>query len=142
MLREFREFAMRGNVMDLAIGVIIGAAFGKIVTSFVEDILMPPLGMVLGKVDFSGRFIDLSGGGYASLAEAKKAGAATLNYGLFLNAVVNFIIVAFAVFLVARALNKLHKEQPSAAPATQECPRCCSTIPKKATRCPQCTSEI
>lgn len=139
MFKEFKAFAMRGNVLDLAIGVIIGAAFGKIVTSFVSDILMPPMGLLLGRVDFSNLFINLGGGDYASLADAKKAGAATLNYGLFINQIIDFVIVAFAVFLIVRTVNRA---QPAAVVNTKACPRCLSTIALGATRCPQCTSEL
>jgi large conductance mechanosensitive channel len=144
MLKEFKEFVMRGNVVDMAVGIIIGAAFGKIVTSFVSDILMPPIGLVLGKVDFSNLFVDLSGKGFATLAEAKKAGAATINYGLFFNTVLDFIIVAFVIFLLIRQINRMRR-QPEAAPAapdTKECPFCLSTVPLKAVRCPHCTSEL
>ncbi|HJZ50973.1 MAG TPA: large conductance mechanosensitive channel protein MscL [Candidatus Acidoferrales bacterium] len=142
MLKEFKEFAMKGNVLDLAVGFIIGAAFGKIVTSLVSDIIMPPIGLILGKVDFSSLFLNLSGKSYSSLAEAKTAGAATLNYGIFLNNIVDFLIVAFAVFLLVRMVNRWNKPAPAAAPSTKECPYCASTIPLKATRCPNCTSEI
>lgn len=143
MWKEFRDFAMRGNVVDLAIGIIIGAAFGKIVTSFVNDILMPPIGILLGKVDFSNLFINLSGTPYNSLAEAKAAGAATINYGLFVNNIIDFVIVAFAVFLLVRQVNRLTKKPEAAvAPTTKECPYCASTIALKATRCPHCTSEL
>ena len=145
MLKEFRAFVMRGNVLDLAVGVIIGAAFGKIVASFVEDILMPPLGLLLGRVDFSNLFINLSGAVYAILADAKKAGAPTLNYGLFLNNVVNFLIVAFAIFLLIQQVKRLQKQlepAPAGPPTTKDCLYCLSTIPLKATRCPQCTSEL
>ncbi len=143
MLKEFKEFAMKGNVLDMAVGIVIGAAFGKIVTSFVGDILMPPLGLLLGKVDFSNLFITLSGGSFASLAEAKAKGAATLNYGLFLNAVVDFLIVAFAIFLLVRQVNRMRAPAPApAAPATKECPYCTSAIPLKAVRCPQCTADL
>ena len=143
MLKEFKKFAMRGNVIDLAIGVIIGGAFGKIVTSFVNDILMPPVGLLLGKVDFSNLYINLSGGKYDSLAAAQEAGAATLNYGLFLNTVIDFVIIVFVIFLLVRQINKLEKpaETPK-EPTTKECPYCCSSIPIKATRCPACTSEL
>ena len=144
MWREFREFAMRGNVVDLAIGIIIGAAFGKIVTSLVNDIIMPPIGLVLGRVDFTNLFINLSGQPYASLTEAKAAGAPTINYGVFLNNVIDFVIVAFAIFLLVRFINRLNR-QPQAAPAaptTKECPFCVSSIPVRATRCPQCTSTL
>jgi large conductance mechanosensitive channel len=143
MWKEFREFAMRGNVVDLAIGIIIGAAFGKIVTSLVNDILMPPIGVLLGKVDFSNLFINLSGQHYASLAEAKTAGAATLNYGVFINNVIDFLIVAFAVFIVMREINRLTKKaEAEPTPTTKDCPYCLSKIALKAIRCPQCTSEL
>lgn len=143
MLKEFKEFAMRGNVIDLAVGIIIGAAFGKIVTSFVNDILMPPLGLILGQVDFSNLFLNLSGKHYDSLAEAKAAGAATLNYGMFINTVIDFLIVAFAIFLMIRQINRwtAPKVAPS-EPTTRQCPECLSTIPFKAKRCPQCTSPL
>jgi len=144
MLKEFKEFAMKGNVLDMAVGIIIGAAFGKIVTSFVGDVLMPPLGLLLGKVDFTNLFINLSGKSYATLAEAKAAGAATLNIGVFINTIIDFIFVAFAVFLLVKQVNRLRR-QPEAAPAaptTKECLFCLSTIPLKATRCPHCTSEL
>ena len=143
MWKEFREFAMRGNVVDLAIGIIIGAAFGRIVTSLVNDILLPPIGLVLGNVDFSNLFINLSPTPYASLAQAKAAGAPTINYGLFLNTVLNFLIVALAIFLLVRGINRLHRQaEPPAGPTTKLCPFCDSTISVKATRCPQCTSEL
>jgi large conductance mechanosensitive channel len=142
VLKEFKEFAMKGNVMDLAVGFILGAAFGKIVSSLVSDIIMPPIGLILGKVDFSSLFLNLSGKSYASLAEAKAAGAATLNYGVFLNNVVDFLIVAFAVFLLVRIVNRWNKPAPAAAPTTKDCPYCVSKIPLKATRCPNCTSPI
>lgn len=142
MLKEFKEFAMKGNVMDLAVGFILGAAFGKIVSSLVSDIIMPPIGLILGKVDFSSLFLNLSGKSYASLAEAKAAGAATLNYGVFLNNVVDFLIVAFAVFLLVRIVNRWNKPAPAAVPTTKDCPYCVSKIPVKATRCPNCTSQI
>jgi large conductance mechanosensitive channel len=143
LLNEFKKFAMRGNVIDLAIGVIIGSAFGKIVTSFVNDILMPPFGMLLGKVDFSNLYISLSGGHYESLAQAQEAGAVTLNYGLFLNSVIDFVIIAFVIFLLVKQINKLERpaETPSQA-TTKECPYCYSAIPLKATRCPACTSNL
>jgi len=141
MLKEFRDFAMRGNVVDLAIGVIIGAAFGKIVTSLVSDILMPPLGLVLGRVDFSSIFITLSGQHYNSIAEAKAAGAPTLNIGLFINNVIDFLIVAFVVFLLVRQINRLFPK-PAPAVTTKDCPRCATAIPLKATRCPNCTSDL
>ena len=143
MFKEFKQFAMRGNVVDMAVGIIIGGAFGKIVSSFVEDVLMPPLGLLLGKVDFSNLFLNLSGTAYATIAEAKKAGAPTLNYGLFLNNVVNFLIVAFAIFLLIQQIKRLQKPPaPAGPPTTKDCPYCLSTIPLKATRCPQCTSEL
>ncbi|HLJ23254.1 MAG TPA: large-conductance mechanosensitive channel protein MscL [Candidatus Acidoferrales bacterium] len=143
MFKEFKEFAMRGNVLDMAVGIIIGAAFGQIVTSFVGDILMPPIGRLLGHVDFSNLFVNLSGQDYPSIAAAKAAGAATLNYGLFLNTVINFLIVAFAVFLLVRQVNRFApKPAPAAAPATRDCPYCLSAVPLKATRCPHCTSEL
>lgn len=144
MLKEFKEFALRGNVLDMAIGIIIGAAFGKIITSFVNDILMPPIGLLLGNVDFASLFINLSGQPYASLEEAQAAGAATINYGLFINTVLDFIIVAFVIFLLLRQLNRMKREEkaPPAEPTTKGCPYCLSTIPVKATRCPQCTSEL
>jgi large conductance mechanosensitive channel len=144
MLKEFRDFAMRGNVVDLAVGVIIGAAFGRIVTSFVNDILMPPLGLVLGRVDFSSIFINLSGTHYDSLAAAKAAGAATLNVGSFVNAVIDFVIVAFAIFLLIKQINRFMPKPPPpvAAPATKDCPYCLTAVPLKATRCPSCTSQL
>jgi len=144
MLKEFKEFAMRGNVLDMAVGIIIGAAFGRIVTSMVEDILMPPIGALMGNVDFSNLFISLTGQRFDSLAAAKAAGVATINYGLFLNTVINFLIVAFAVFLLVREVNRLQKPAtaPAAAPSTKECSFCASAIPVKASRCPQCTSQL
>lgn len=144
MIKEFKEFAMRGNVLDMAVGIIIGAAFGQIVTSFVQDVLMPPIGRLLGHVDFSNLFVSLSGTHYDTIAAAKAAGAATLNYGLFLNTVVNFLIVAFAVFLLVRQVNRLaSKPAPApAAPATRDCPYCLSAVAMKATRCAHCTSEL
>lgn len=143
MLKEFKEFIMRGNVLDMAVGIVIGVAFGKIVTSFVEDVLMPPIGRLIGRVDFSNLFVSLSGQHYDTLAAAKAAGAATINYGVFVNAVLNFLIVAFAIFLLIRQVNRL-KRPPAAAPApvTKECPFCYSSIALKATRCAHCTSEL
>ncbi len=144
MLKEFKEFAMRGNVLDMAVGIIMGAAFGKIVTSFVGDVLMPPFGLILGKVDFSNLFISLSGKSYATVAEAKAAGAATLNIGVFFNTVIDFVLVAFAIFLLVKQVNRL-KRQPEAvkaAPATKECVYCLSPVAIRATRCPHCTSEL
>jgi len=144
MFKEFKEFAMRGNVMDMAIGIILGAAFGKIVSSFVKDVLMPPIGKLMGNVDFSNLFIMLSDGEYASLAEAQEAGAATLNYGVFINTVLDFVIVAFAIFIVVKQMNRLKKkeEAPPAEPTTKSCPKCLMEIPIKATRCGHCTSEV
>jgi len=142
MLKEFKEFAMRGNVLDMAVGIVIGAAFGSIVTSFVNDILMPPIGLLLGRVDFSNLFINLKGN-YPSVAAAKAAGAATLNYGLFMNTVINFLIVAFAIFLLVRQVNRLFpKAKPAPAPAVKDCKFCFSSIPQQATRCPNCTSDL
>jgi large conductance mechanosensitive channel len=139
MFKEFKEFVMRGNVMDLAIGIIIGAAFGKIITSFVTDILMPPIGLLLGQVDFTNLFITLSGARYDTLKAAKDAGAVTINYGLFIGTVIDFLIVAFVIFLVVKQINRVRREE---APTTRDCPLCLSSIPIKATRCPQCTSEL
>jgi large conductance mechanosensitive channel len=148
MLREFKEFAMRGNVLDLAIGIVIGAAFSTIVKSLVDDMVMPPIGLLLGKVDFSNLFLVLKSGNpagpYASLAAAKAAGAVSINYGAFVTTIINFLIVAFAVFLLVRGVNRLRRqaEAPPAAPTTKECPYCLSTIPSNATRCAHCTSEL
>lgn len=142
MLKEFKEFAMKGNVLDMAIGIIIGAAFGKIITSLVADVIMPPIGLILGRVDFSSLFLSLSGTHYDSLAAAKTAGAATINYGVFLNNLVDFLIVAFVIFLVVRQVNQWKKPVPAAAPVTKECPYCFTAIPIKAMRCPNCTSEL
>jgi large conductance mechanosensitive channel len=144
MIKEFKAFAMRGNVLDMAVGIIIGAAFGQIVSSFVQDIMMPPIGRLLGHVDFSNLFVSLSGTHYDTLAAAKAAGAATLNYGLFLNTVINFLIVAFAVFLLVRQVNRLAPKPSSApaAPATRDCPYCLSAVPAKAMKCAHCTSEL
>ncbi|MDO8648645.1 MAG: large conductance mechanosensitive channel protein MscL [Candidatus Peregrinibacteria bacterium] len=145
MLNEFKKFAARGNVIDLAVGVIIGAAFGKIVTSLVNDIIMPPLGLVLGKVNFSNLFIDLSGAGYQTLAEAKEAGAPTINYGLFFNSIIEFLIVAFTVFLLVREINRLHligKKDEAGAPTTKTCGHCAMEIPLAAKKCPHCTSSL
>jgi large conductance mechanosensitive channel len=142
MMKEFKEFIMRGNVLDLAIGIIIGAAFGKIVTSFVGDILMPPIGLVLGKVDFANLFLNLSDKHYATLAEAKAAGAATINYGLFISAIIDFLVIALVIFMVVRQANRLRKEAPPAEPDTRDCPFCLSTVPIKAVRCAHCTSEL
>jgi large conductance mechanosensitive channel len=145
MFKEFKEFAMKGNVMDLAVGVIIGAAFGKIVTSLINDVLMPVIGLLLGKVDFSNLFLSLSGGAFPTLAEAKKAGAATLNYGLFVNALIDFLIIGLVIFMMVKWVNKLRKPAPvaaAAAPTTKECPFCFTMIPVKAVRCPACTSQL
>ncbi len=144
MFNEFKEFVMRGNVVDLAIAVVIGGAFGKIITSFVEDVLMPPIGLALGKVDFSNLFLNLSGKDFPSVAAAKAAGAATLNYGLFFNHVINFLIVAFAIFLLIKQINRMNKPAPApaAAPPTKDCPHCLSAVPLKATKCAHCTSEL
>ena len=139
MLKEFKTFIIRGNVVDLAVAVVLGAAFGAIVTSFVNDLLMPPLGLVLGRVNFNDLFISLSGRTYPSLAAAKAAGAPTLNYGVFINTVLNFVILAFAVFLLIRQANRL---RAPAAVTTRECPQCAMTIPLKAQRCPHCTSQV
>jgi large conductance mechanosensitive channel len=141
MLKDFKTFISRGNVVDLAVGVIIGAAFGKITASLVADVIMPPIGLVLGKVDFSNLFVDLSGHGYPTLAAAKAAGAPTINYGLFVNSIIDFLIVAFAVFLFVQQVTKL-LPKPVVPPATKDCPRCCEAIAVKATRCPKCTSEL
>jgi large conductance mechanosensitive channel len=143
MFKEFKEFAMRGNVIDLAVGFIIGAAFGKIVSSLVQDIIMPPMGMLLSHVDFSNLFISLNGKHYGGLDAAKADHAATINYGLFLNNVIDFLIVAFCVFLVVQQMNRWTKKpEPVAAPTTKECPQCAMTIPINAKRCPHCTSQI
>ena len=148
MWKEFKEFAMRGNVIDMAVGIIIGVAFGTIVKSLVSDIIMPPIGLLLGEVDFSNLFTVLkegtAPGPYASLADAQKASAVTVNYGVFVNTIISFLIVAFAVFLLIRQINKLKRkeETPPAEPATKDCPYCLLSIPIKATRCPHCTSEL
>jgi len=143
MMREFREFAARGNVIDLAVGVIIGAAFGKIVTSLVEDIVMPPIGMLTGGLNFTDKFVTLNGSQYASLAQAKAAGAPVIAYGNFVNTVLQFLIVAFVVFLMVREINRLKTPAPAPpTPDTRDCPFCLSRIPRKATRCPQCTSQV
>jgi len=143
MFKEFKEFVMRGNVLDLAIAVIIGAAFGAIVTSLVNDVLMPPIGLAMGKVDFKDLFISLNGQTYPTLALAKAAAAPVIAYGLFANTVINFLIVAFVVFLVVKQVNRFKKPAPAAAaPSTKECGFCASTIPLKAMRCPQCTSDL
>ncbi len=146
MLKEFKEFAMKGNVLDMAVGIIIGAAFGLIVASLVNDIIMPPVGLALGNVDFSNIFAVLkegkTPGPYPSVAAAKAAGAVTMNFGLFINTIINFIILAFAIFLLVRSVNRLRTPAPAAAPTTKECGFCYTAIPLKATRCPNCTSEL
>jgi large conductance mechanosensitive channel len=144
MLKDFKAFILRGNVLDMAVGIIIGAAFGKIVSSLVSDVLMPPIGLVAGRVNFGDLFINLSDTAYPSLAAAKAAGAPTLNYGVFLNTVVDFVIVAAVIFVLVKQFAKLQRqpEPPAAVPTTKTCPYCISTIPIKATRCPNCTSEI
>ena len=147
MLKEFKAFAMRGNVLDLAVGIIIGAAFGAIVKSLVDDVIMPPIGLVLGNVDFSNLFVVLkegakAAGPYATLADARSAGAVTLNIGLFLNTVILFLITAFAIFMVIRAANRMKPQEATAAPSTKDCPYCRMAIPVGATRCPQCTSDL
>jgi large conductance mechanosensitive channel len=142
MLKEFRDFALKGNVVDLAIAVIIGAAFGAIVSSLVNDVIMPPIGYALGGVNFNDLFISLNGTAYASLAAAKAAGAPTINYGVFLNTIIDFIIIAFVLFLVVRSINTMKKTPAPAAPTTKECPYCYTQIPIPATRCPNCTSEL
>jgi large conductance mechanosensitive channel len=144
MWKELKAFLLRGSVLDLAVAVIVGGAFGKIVTSFVNDIIMPPIGLLLGKVNFADLYINLSGGSYPSLAAAKEAGAATLNYGTFISAIIDFVIIGLVLFFVLKAINKMQRK-PEAAPAeptTKECPHCFTTIPLKATRCPNCTSEL
>ena len=144
MLKEFKEFIMRGNVVDLAVAVIIGGAFGKIISSFVDDVLMPPIGLALGNVDFANLFINLSGKDYPSVAAAKAAGAATLNYGVFFNQVINFLIIALAIFILLKQINRLQRPaaEPAAVPTTKDCPYCLSTVPLKATKCAHCTSEL
>jgi large conductance mechanosensitive channel len=144
MLSEFRTFLMRGNIIDLAVAVVIGAAFGGIVTSFVNDLLMPPIGLALGRINFADLFVSLSGTAYPTLAAAKAAGAPTINYGVFVNAVINFVIIAFVVFLLLRQVNRLTMRSAAApaAPTAKECPHCASMIPIKAKRCPQCTSQL
>ena len=149
IVKEFKEFAVKGNVVDMAVGIIIGGAFGTIVKSLVDDVLMPPIGLLLGGVDFSNFFVVLKNGAkaappYAALADAKAAGAVTISYGLFLNAVISFLIVAFAVFMLVRSINALRRkeEAPPAEPTTKECPYCMSSIAIKASRCPNCTSEL
>jgi len=142
MWKEFKAFAMKGSVLDMAIGIIIGVAFGQIIQSLVSDIIMPPLGLLLGHVDFSNFFISLTGTHYTTLADAKKAGAAVLAYGHFINTIINFIIVAFAMFLVVKWFASMKKPEPPATPTTKDCPYCFSSIPIKASRCPHCTSQL
>jgi large conductance mechanosensitive channel len=144
MLKEFREFAVKGNVLDMAVGIIIGAAFGRIVTSLVNDVIMPPIGLLLGKVDFSSLFINLSGASYPSLSEARKAGAAVVAYGSFLNTILDFVMVALVVFLLVKQVNRLRREAPPAPaePTSKDCPYCLSAIPLKATRCAHCTAQL
>jgi large conductance mechanosensitive channel len=143
MLKEFKAFVMRGNVLDLAVGVIIGAAFGRIVSSLVADVLMPPIGRVVGNVDFSGLFVNLGETHYPTIAAAKAAGAPTLNYGLFINAVIDFLIVAFCVFILIQLVNRwIIKPAPAGPPTTKECPQCAMTIPIQAKRCGHCTSQL
>jgi large conductance mechanosensitive channel len=142
MLKDFRAFLMRGNVVDLAVAVVIGAAFGAIVTSFVKDILMPPIGLALGRANFEDLFLTLSGATYPSLAAAKAAGAPTLNYGIFINTIINFVIIAFAVFLLVRQIDRLRATPTPPSPSTKECPQCAMAIPLRAVRCPQCTSTL
>jgi len=144
MLQEFKKFAMRGNVVDMAVGIIIGAAFGKIVSSIVSDVLMPPIGLLLGNVNFSSLFITLKGGPFGSLQAAQAAGAPTINYGVFINTVIDFVIVAFVIFLLIKAMNKMKKpeEAPVTAPATKTCPECLSAIPIRATRCAHCAIVV
>ncbi len=142
MLREFRDFVMRGNVLDMAVGIVIGVAFGRIVTSLVNDIIMPPIGLVLKGVDFTNLFVALRGGPYASLAAARTAGAPTINYGTFFNTIIEFIIIAFVIFLMLRGLTRLQRPAAPAPATTRECPYCLSAIPLKATRCAYCTAEV
>jgi large conductance mechanosensitive channel len=146
MVKEFKEFVMRGNVVDMAVGIIIGAAFGAIIKSLVTDILMPPIGLLLGNVDFSNLFVVLrgapAGAGFASVAEAQKAGAVTVNYGLFINTIISFVIIAFSVFLLIKGINQLRRDEAPAPPDKKDCPFCLSSIPLHASRCPHCTSEL
>ena len=143
MIKEFKAFAMRGNMLDLAIGIILGGAFGKIITSLVKDVIMPPVGLLLGRVDFASLYVSLTGVRFASLAEAQAAGAPTINYGLFLNTIIDFILVALVIFLLVRQVNRLSPKPAPASPATtRDCPHCLSSIPLKATRCPCCTSQL
>ena len=143
MIEEFKKFVMRGNVIDLAVAFILGGAFGAVVTSLVKDIIMPPIGLILGKVDFANLFIDLSGKGFTALADAQKVGAPTVNYGLFINTIINFLIVALVMFILVRAMNRMTtKPAPPPAPTEKDCPYCFSKIPLKATKCAYCTSQL
>lgn len=142
MLKDFRDFVMKGNVIDLAVAVVIGAAFGKIIASLTNDIILPPIGMLLGQVNFTDLFISLDGKQYASLAIAQAAGAPTINYGVFINTIIDFIIVAFVIFLIVRTMNKMKSQPAPSAPSTKECPHCYTQIPIPATRCPNCTSDL
>jgi len=146
MLNEFKKFVMRGNVLDMAVGIVIGAAFGTIVSSFVNDILMPPIGLLLGGIDFSNLFITLKSGAtagpYLTVAEAQEAGAVTINYGVFFNTIISFLIIGFAIFLIIRKVNSMKKKEEAPPPSTKECPHCFTMIPIKAIRCPNCTSEL
>ena len=142
MLKEFKEFALRGNMLDMAVGIVIGVAFGKIISSFVTDILSPPLGLLLGRADLANFFINLSGGSYATLAEAREAGAATLNYGILLNTVADFLLVSLTVFLLVRQVNRFKRREAAPPPSARECPFCVSSVSLRATRCPHCTSEL
>jgi large conductance mechanosensitive channel len=142
MLNEFRTFIIRGNMIDLAVGIVIGVAFTTVVNSFVNDLLMPPIGLLLGKVDFANLFVSLGGGSFPTVAAAKAAGVPTLNYGLFINNVINLLIVGFVVFMVVKQVNRMRGPEPVAAPTTRECPMCASAIPRRARRCPLCTSEV
>lgn len=142
MWKEFKEFALRGSLIDMAVGIILGVATSTVVNSLVNDVIMPPIGMLLGNIDFSNLFINLSGTHYASLAEARAAGAPTINYGVFINAVLSFLIVSFVLFLIIRQINRFRRKQETPAPNTKECPYCLSRIPLRATRCPHCTSQL
>ena len=142
MWKEFKKFIMRGSVIDLAVGIIIGGAFGTIVSSLVKDIIMPPIGLLLGQINFTDLYINLTNTAYPSLKAAQDAGAATINYGLFINSIINFLLIGVALFFVIKAVNRMQKPVPAAAPTTKECPYCLTAVPKKATRCPACTSEL
>lgn len=141
MLKEFKEFSIRGNLLDMAVGIILGVAFGSIISSLVNDIIMPPIGLALGGIDFANLFITLRGGPFTSVAAAKAAGAPTINYGIFINTIINFLIIAFVIFLLIRQVNRMQRK-PEATPTTKPCPYCLSTIPLKAVRCPNCTSDL